>query len=213
MPAPTRDDRFSFGLWTIGWQARDTFGDPTRDPLDPVEAVTRLAELGAYGVSFHDDDLVPFGSDDAERERRIKRFEMPWRRQVSSYRWSRPISSRTRFSRTEPSRATTATSAATRFERSCATSSLPPSSERPPTCSGVGAKAPRPMLQKMSGRRWTGTGRPSTHSPQFVIDRGYKIRFAIEPKPNEPRGRHLSAHGRERPRVHLRASSIMRWSD
>ena len=52
MPAPTRDDRFSFGLWTVGWQARDTFGDPTRDPLDAVEAVSRLAELGAYGVSL-----------------------------------------------------------------------------------------------------------------------------------------------------------------
>ena len=74
MPMPTRDDRFSFGLWTVGWQARDTFGDATRDPLDPVEAVTRLAELGAYGVTFHDDDLIPFGSDDAERARRIKRF-------------------------------------------------------------------------------------------------------------------------------------------
>jgi len=74
MPAPTRDDRFSFGLWTVGWQARDTFGDATRDPLDPVEAVNRLSELGAYGVTLHDDDLIPFGSDDAERARRIKRF-------------------------------------------------------------------------------------------------------------------------------------------
>ena len=58
---PTPEDRFSFGLWTIGWQARDPFGDATRPPLDPVESVHRLAELGAYGVSFHDDDLVPFG--------------------------------------------------------------------------------------------------------------------------------------------------------
>ena len=47
MPAPTREDRFSFGLWTVGWQARDTFGDATRDPLDAVEAVSRLAELSA----------------------------------------------------------------------------------------------------------------------------------------------------------------------
>ena len=74
MLVPTRDDRFSFGLWTVGWQARDTFGDATRDPLDPVEAVSRLAELGAYGVTLHDDDLIPFGSDEAERARRIKRF-------------------------------------------------------------------------------------------------------------------------------------------
>ena len=58
-PQPTRDDRFSFGLWTVGWPARDPFGDATRPPLDPVETVHRLAELGAYGVTFHDDDLDP----------------------------------------------------------------------------------------------------------------------------------------------------------
>jgi xylose isomerase len=57
-PRPTRADKFSFGLWTVGWQARDPFGDVTRDPLDPVEAVHRLAELGAWGVTFHDDDLL-----------------------------------------------------------------------------------------------------------------------------------------------------------
>jgi xylose isomerase len=73
-PQPTPDDRFSFGLWTVGWQARDPFGDPTRDPLDPVDAVHRLADLGAYGVSFHDDDVVPFGSDDSTRDALLKRF-------------------------------------------------------------------------------------------------------------------------------------------
>ncbi len=72
--APTKDDRFSFGLWTVGWLGRDPFGDATRPPLDPLESVNRLAELGAYGVTFHDDDLVPFGSSGTERERLIKRF-------------------------------------------------------------------------------------------------------------------------------------------
>src|SRR5215470_2800515 len=71
---PTRADKFSFGLWTVGWPARDPFGDATRPPLDPVETVHRLAELGAYGVSFHDDDLVPFGSDDDLRRKMIDRF-------------------------------------------------------------------------------------------------------------------------------------------
>src|SRR3954470_15221300 len=56
-PTPTREDKFTFGLWTVGWQARDPFGDATRAPLDPVEAVHRLAELGADGGTFHDDDL------------------------------------------------------------------------------------------------------------------------------------------------------------
>ena len=71
---PTPADHFTFGLWTVGWQARDPFGDATRAPVDPVESVHRLAGLGAYGVTFHDDDLIPFGSDDAAREEHIARF-------------------------------------------------------------------------------------------------------------------------------------------
>ena len=71
---PTPDDRFTFGLWTVGWQGRDPFGDATRRALVPVETVQRLAELGAYGVTFHDDDLIPFGSSDGEREEHVKRF-------------------------------------------------------------------------------------------------------------------------------------------
>ena len=73
-PQPTREDRFTFGLWTVGWQARDPFGDATRPALDPVESVHRLAELGAYGVTFHDDDLIPFGSGDADRAKHVERF-------------------------------------------------------------------------------------------------------------------------------------------
>ncbi|GAA2231618.1 xylose isomerase [Streptomyces amakusaensis] len=71
---PVPGDRFSFGLWTVGWQGRDPFGDATRPPLDPVETVHRLAGLGAYGVSLHDDDLIPFGASRSEREARIARF-------------------------------------------------------------------------------------------------------------------------------------------
>ena len=55
--APTRDDKFSFGLWTVGYNGTDPFGGPTRKPLDVVHAVEKLAELGAYGLTFHDDDL------------------------------------------------------------------------------------------------------------------------------------------------------------
>ncbi|NLE72600.1 MAG: xylose isomerase [Actinomycetales bacterium] len=72
---PTPEDRFSFGLWTVGWPARDQFGDATRPDLDPVESVHKLAELGAAHVTFHDDDVVPFGSDDAERQRILERFK------------------------------------------------------------------------------------------------------------------------------------------
>src|SRR5918911_1083796 len=74
-PQPTREDKFSFGLWTVGWPARDPFGDATRPALDPVEAVHKLSELGAYGITFHDDDLVPFGSDAQTREGIIASFK------------------------------------------------------------------------------------------------------------------------------------------
>ncbi|MCB2177230.1 MAG: xylose isomerase [Actinomycetales bacterium] len=72
---PTPEDKFSFGLWTVGWPARDQFGDATRPDLDPVESVHKLAELGASYVTFHDDDVVPFGSNDADRERILDRFK------------------------------------------------------------------------------------------------------------------------------------------
>lgn len=66
-PQPTRDDKFSFGLWTVGWPATDPFGSATRPGIDPIESIHRLSDLGAYGVTFHDDDVVPFevGHSDA----------------------------------------------------------------------------------------------------------------------------------------------------
>ena len=72
---PTPADKFSFGLWTVGWNAQDQFGSASRPDLDPVESVHRLAELGAAHVTFHDDDVVPFGSDTAERDRILDRFK------------------------------------------------------------------------------------------------------------------------------------------
>ncbi|MFQ1002313.1 xylose isomerase [Modestobacter sp. SSW1-42] len=74
-PKATPEDKFTFGLWTIGWTARDPFGDATRDAVDVVESVHKLAEMGAYGVTFHDDDVIPFGSEAAARDAVIKRFK------------------------------------------------------------------------------------------------------------------------------------------
>src|SRR5688572_29975083 len=71
---PRPEHRFTFGLWTVGNPGSDPFGHEVRPPLDPVDTVHQLARLGAYGVNFHDDDLVPFGSSAVERERIVKRF-------------------------------------------------------------------------------------------------------------------------------------------
>ncbi len=61
---PTPADKFTFGLWTVGNRGRDPFGEFVRPTLDPVTAVKRLAEIGAWGVNFHDNDLVPADASD-----------------------------------------------------------------------------------------------------------------------------------------------------
>src|ERR1700759_1471370 len=70
----TPEDHFTSGLWPAGNPGRAPFGPEVRPPLNPVDSVRHLAEVGAYGVSFHDDDLVPPGASPAERETIVKRF-------------------------------------------------------------------------------------------------------------------------------------------
>src|SRR3954466_5140482 len=67
--------RFTFGLWTVGNPGRDPFGGPTRAEGDPVDSVYKLAELGAWGISLHDDDLIPWGPSATERDRIVARLK------------------------------------------------------------------------------------------------------------------------------------------
>jgi len=71
---PERADKFTFGLWTVGNRGRDPFGEFVRPPLDPVDSVRALGELGAWGVNFHDNDLVPIDATATERDRIVARF-------------------------------------------------------------------------------------------------------------------------------------------
>src|SRR5687768_7798909 len=71
---PTPADRFTFGLWTFGNPGRDPFGEPVRERIAPVRGVRRLAELGAFGVNLHDNDLVPIDASAAERDRIVREF-------------------------------------------------------------------------------------------------------------------------------------------
>ena len=66
--SPRPEDKFSFGLWTVGWLGVDPFGTASRPALTAVEYAERLAEIGAWGITFHDNDVVPFGADEAARE-------------------------------------------------------------------------------------------------------------------------------------------------
>jgi xylose isomerase len=72
---PRPEHHFTFGLWTVGNPGRDPFGEPVRSPLTPVHIVRKLAELGAYGVNLHDNDLVPTGAGAAERDRIVREFK------------------------------------------------------------------------------------------------------------------------------------------
>jgi xylose isomerase len=185
---PTAADRFAFGLWTVGWPARDPFGEATRPPLDPVEAVHRLAELGAYGLNFHDDDLVPFDLPPAVREEQLARF--------------RKALDETGM------KVTTATT--NLFFHPVFRDGAFTSNDR-----DVRRFALRKVLRNLDLAAELGAstyvlwgGREGSESEaakdvraaldryregmnvitSYVIDRGYPIRFAIEPKPNEPRG-------------------------
>jgi xylose isomerase len=72
---PKPSDKFTFGLWTVGNRGRDPFGEVVRPPLDPVVSVQRLSALGAWGVNFHDNDLVPIDGTAAERDRIVRDFK------------------------------------------------------------------------------------------------------------------------------------------
>lgn len=73
---PRSEHKFTFGLWTVGNPGRDPFGDAVRDVMPPVDLVKLLAEVGAYGVNFHDNDLVPIDATAAERDRIVKEFRL-----------------------------------------------------------------------------------------------------------------------------------------
>ena len=185
---PTPADKFTFGLWTVGWQARDPFGDPTREALDPVRTVNELAARGAYGVTFHDDDLFPFGSTDSVRQGHIDRFK----KALAETGMKVPMATTNLFSHP-----VFKDGALTSNDRDIRRFALRKAMRNIDLAADLGAK----IYVCWGGRE----GAESESSKdayvaleryaegfnvlgQYVIDKGYDIKFAIEPKPNEPRG-------------------------
>src|SRR5438034_8551844 len=72
---PRPEHHFTFGLWTVSNPGRDPFGEPVRPPMTPVQSVHLLAEVGAMGVNFHDNDLVPISATASERDQIVKDFK------------------------------------------------------------------------------------------------------------------------------------------
>ncbi|MEU8210310.1 xylose isomerase [Micromonospora sp. NPDC049044] len=187
-PRPTPADKFSFGLWTVGWQARDPFGDATRPELDAVEAVHRLAELGAYGITFHDDDLIPFGVDAATRDQHIARFRKALDQtglvvpMVTTNLFTHPIFKDGGF---------------TSNDRDVRRYALRKVLRQVDLAAELGAST----FVMWGGREGSEYDlakdvraaldryREAVNLlTQYSIDKGYNLRFALEPKPNEPRG-------------------------
>jgi xylose isomerase len=186
--APSPADKFTFGLWTVGNVGRDPFGEPTRPPLDPVEAVERLAELGAYGVSLHDNDLVPVGSSAAERDRIVSRFRDALERtglvvaMATTNLFTLPAFKEGAFTANDP-----------RVRRLALQKTM--------AAVDLGAELGAPIYVFWGGRE--GVEVQAAKAPQdaleryrealnfvadYAVDQGYDMRFALEPKPNEPRG-------------------------
>jgi xylose isomerase len=185
---PTPADKFTFGLWTVGWQARDPFGDATRGALDPVRTVNELAARGAYGVTFHDDDLIPFGSDEGARRSHIDRFK----KALAETGMKVPMATTNLF--THPVFKDGAFTSNDKDIRRYAIRKVMKNIElavelgaKTYVCWGGregaesdGAKDAYVALDRFR-EAFNTLG-------EFVTDNGYDIKFAIEPKPNEPRG-------------------------
>jgi xylose isomerase len=185
---PTREDKFSFGLWTVGWTARDPFGDATRTDLDPVEAVHRLSDLGAYGITFHDNDVFPFGADDETRSSAITRF----RKALDETGLRTPMVTTNLF--THP---VFKDGGFTSNDRSVRRYALRKVMRNMDLAAELGAET----FVLWGGREGSEYDVAKDVRAaldryregldliaQYSIDRGYGLRFAIEPKPNEPRG-------------------------
>ncbi len=185
---PTPADKFTFGLWTVGWQARDPFGDPTREPLDPVRTVHELAKLGAYGLTFHDDDLVQFQLTDADRRTGIDRFKAALAEtglkvpMMTTNLFTHPVFKDGGF---------------TNNDRDIRRFALRKVMRNLDLAAEFGAKT-YVLWGGREGSEYDGAkdvgGALDRYREgldtlaQYVKDKNYGIRFAIEPKPNEPRG-------------------------
>jgi xylose isomerase len=182
------EPRFTFGLWTVGNPGRDPFGGPTREPVDPVDSVRQLAERGAWGVSLHDDDLVPPGSSVAERDRIVARFK------AALEETGMGVGMATTNLFGHPAFKDGAFVSNDRRVRRAAIGKAMRSID-------LGAELGGEVYVFWGGREGTEAG--IAKDPRDALERyreavnvlvdyseaqGYGFRFALEPKPNEPRG-------------------------
>jgi xylose isomerase len=185
---PRPEDRFTFGLWTVGHKGNDPFGVETRPGLAPWDIVRKLAELGAYGVCFHDDDLLPPLASDSEREG----IKAEFRKALDETGMKVSMATTNLF--THPVFKDGAFTANDRDVRRYALQKVMRAMD-------VGAELGAPVYVFWGGREGVeaDAAKPARDALEryreaidflceYVRDRGYPMRIALEPKPNEPRG-------------------------
>ncbi|MBI1745599.1 MAG: xylose isomerase [Acidobacteria bacterium] len=185
---PTKDDKFTFGLWTVGNRGRDPFGDAVRPALSPIDAVKRLSALGAYGVNFHDDDLAPIDATPTERARLIREFKTA----LSDYGLCAPMATTNLFY--DP---VFRDGAFTANDASVRAYALQKAMKAMDLGVEVGAQiyvfwGGREGAEVDAGKDAVTAVKRFRDALNFLCeysrDQGYDYRFALEAKPNEPRG-------------------------
>jgi xylose isomerase len=186
--SPKPEHKFTFGLWTVGNIGRDPFGAPVREPKTPVELVHLLAEVGAYGVNFHDNDLVPIDATPAERDRIVADFK----KALEETGLVVPMATTNLFF--DPA-----------FKDGAFTSNDPSvrayARQKTMNAIDLGVELGAKIYVFWGGRE--GTETDAAKDPieatkrtreamnffcEYVLDQGYDLKFALEAKPNEPRG-------------------------
>jgi len=185
--APSKADKFSFGLWTVGNPGADFFGGATRPTISPLYSVQKLAELGAWGVNLHDTDLVPFGASAQERDRIVRDFKQA----LSDHGMVVPMATTDLFR--HPVFKEGAFTANDARVRALAL-------QRAMRAIDLGAELGATIYVFWGGREGAEVDAAKDHQlgikrfrdalnflSEYVRAQGYNLRFALEPKPNEPR--------------------------
>ncbi len=185
---PTAAHKFTFGLWTVGHRGRDPFGEPTRPALDPIDTVRHLSGLGAWGVNFHDNDLVPIDATATERDRIVRDFKQA----LDDHGMAVPMATTNLF--TDPVFRDGAFTALDPAVRAYAL-------QKTMRAMDLGAELGARTYVFWGGRE--GAEVDAAKDPvdaikrfreaieflcEYNLDQGYGLRFALEAKPNEPRG-------------------------
>lgn len=185
---PVPEDKFAFGLWTIGHPGRDPFGDATRPPISTADFVRGLAEIGAWGVSFHDDDLMSFGAPESQRRAELDAFKKALDESgvvcsmaTTNLFWH-PMFKDGAFTSNDRD--------VRRYAIAKTLRNIDVAAElgAPTYVLWGGREGVESAASKHPGDALDRYREALNFLTGYVKDKGYPIRFALEPKPNEPRG-------------------------